>query len=103
MSTLDTAVDHPVDTGSAASARATSLERSRLRAADVVRVGSSGLRTRPLRTALSTVGIAIGIAAMVAVLGLSASSQADLDAQHRCTRHQPVAGAGRRGVRSRLG
>ena len=44
-------------------------------------VGSSGLRTRPLRTALSTVGIAIGIAAMVAVLGLSASSQADLNAR----------------------
>ena len=59
----------------------TTLERSRLRAADILRVGSSGLRTRPLRTALSTVGIAIGIAAMVAVLGLSASSQADLDAQ----------------------
>jgi putative ABC transport system permease protein len=56
---------------------------SRLRAGDVLRVGSLGLRTRRLRTALSTVGVAIGIAAMVGVLGLSASSQADLQARIR--------------------
>ena len=48
---------------------------------DVVRVGSVGLRTRRLRTGLSGLGIAIGIAAMVAVLGISASSKADLLAQ----------------------
>jgi putative ABC transport system permease protein len=57
--------------------------RSRLRAADVLRVGSLGLRTRRLRTSLSTLGVAIGIAAMVGVLGLSASSQADLQAKIR--------------------
>jgi putative ABC transport system permease protein len=51
---------------------------SRLRAADVLGVGSIGLRTRRLRAALSALGIAIGIASMVAVLGISASSQADL-------------------------
>ncbi len=46
--------------------------------ADVFRIGTVGLRTRPLRTALSGLGIALGIAAMVAVLGISASSRADL-------------------------
>ncbi|MET7419278.1 ABC transporter permease [Dactylosporangium sp. NPDC005555] len=46
---------------------------------DVVRVGSSGLRTRPLRVVLSALGIAIGIAAMIAVVGISTSSQAELD------------------------
>jgi putative ABC transport system permease protein len=40
-----------------------------------------GLRARKLRTALSGLGIAIGIAAAVAVLGISASSRADLLAQ----------------------
>jgi putative ABC transport system permease protein len=45
-----------------------------------VRVGSVGLRTRPVRVILSAVGIAIGIAAMVAVLGISASSRAGLAA-----------------------
>jgi putative ABC transport system permease protein len=48
---------------------------------DVLRVGSVGLRTRRVRTGLSGLGIAIGIAAMVAVLGISASSRADLLAQ----------------------
>jgi putative ABC transport system permease protein len=45
---------------------------------DVLRTGSFGLRTRRLRAALSAVGIAIGIASMVAVLGISESSRADL-------------------------
>lgn len=54
---------------------------SRLRAADILRVGSHGLRTRRVRAALSILGIAIGIAAMVGVLGLSESSRADLQAQ----------------------
>jgi putative ABC transport system permease protein len=52
-----------------------------LRPADVARVASVGLRTRPLRAALSALGIAIGVGAMVAVLGLSASSQAGLLAE----------------------
>jgi putative ABC transport system permease protein len=43
-----------------------------------LRVGSIGLRTRRLRAALSALGIAIGIAAMVAVLGISESSKADV-------------------------
>jgi putative ABC transport system permease protein len=57
------------------------LEPARLRPADVARVASVGLRTRRLRAALSALGIAIGVAAIVAVLGLSASSQAGLLAQ----------------------
>jgi putative ABC transport system permease protein len=54
---------------------------SRLLRADVLRVASIGLRTRRLRAALSAVGIAIGIASMVAVLGISQSSKSDLLAQ----------------------
>ncbi|MER7619547.1 ABC transporter permease, partial [Nonomuraea wenchangensis] len=52
---------------------------ARMRPADVVRVGAVGLRTRPLRAFLSALGIAIGIAAMVGVVGLSSSSGAELD------------------------
>ncbi|RKQ93595.1 putative ABC transport system permease protein [Solirubrobacter pauli] len=48
---------------------------SRLRAADLLRLGTSGLRTRPARAVLSALGVAIGVAAMVAVVGISASSQ----------------------------
>ena len=51
---------------------------SRLLPRDVLVVGSIGLRTRKLRAALSALGVAIGIASMVAVLGISASSQAEL-------------------------
>ena len=56
-------------------------EGVRLRPADGLRVASVGLRARPLRAALSALGIAIGTAAIVAVLGLSSSSQAGLLAQ----------------------
>jgi len=55
--------------------------RSRLLPLDVVRTASVGLRTRPLRVALSALGVAIGIAAMVAVLGISESSKAGLVAE----------------------
>jgi putative ABC transport system permease protein len=57
------------------------LAPSRLSAADVVRTGSLGLRVRRGRAALSALGIAIGVASMVAVLGISNSSKADLLAQ----------------------
>jgi putative ABC transport system permease protein len=56
-------------------------EPSRLLPADVLRVASVGLRTRRLRVALSALGIAIGIASMVAVLGISDSSKAGLVAE----------------------
>jgi putative ABC transport system permease protein len=54
------------------------LPGSRLLPLDVLRVASVGLRTRRLRAALSALGVAIGIAAMVAVLGISDSSKAGL-------------------------
>ncbi len=41
-------------------------------------MASVGLRTRRLRAGLSALGIAIGVASIVAVLGLSSSSQAGL-------------------------
>ena len=44
-------------------------------------MGTVGLRTRKLRTALTATGIAIGIAALVAVMGISSSSRADLSDQ----------------------
>lgn len=56
------------------------LVPARMPAADVLRVGALGLLTRPMRAFLSSLGIAIGIAAMVAVLGISSSSRAELDA-----------------------
>jgi putative ABC transport system permease protein len=57
------------------------LVPARLRPRDVVRVGGAGLRTRPLRVFLSALGIAIGIAAMLAVVGISTSSRENLDRQ----------------------
>jgi putative ABC transport system permease protein len=57
------------------------LAPARLRLGDLARVASIGLRTRRLRAGLSALGIAIGVAAIVAVLGLSSSSQAGLLAE----------------------
>src|SRR5262245_3512063 len=57
------------------------LVPARLTFGDQGRVASVGLRSRPLRAALSALGIGIGTAAIVAVLGLSASSQAGLLAE----------------------
>jgi putative ABC transport system permease protein len=53
----------------------------RLRPADLAALASIGLRTRKLRAGLSALGIAIGVAAIVAVLGLASSSQAALLAE----------------------
>ena len=50
----------------------------KLRPSDLGRLSTVGLRTRKLRAALSALGIAIGVAAIVAVLGLSASASAGL-------------------------
>jgi putative ABC transport system permease protein len=54
---------------------------ARLRLEDLGGLASVGLRTRKLRAALSALGISIGVAAIVAVLGLAASSQAGLLAE----------------------
>jgi putative ABC transport system permease protein len=64
-----------------ATASAADLAPRRLHAADLARVASVGLRTRRMRAGLSALGIAIGVAAIVAVLGLSSSSQAGLLAE----------------------
>ncbi|MGW3161893.1 ABC transporter permease [Streptomyces sp. NPDC001142] len=57
------------------------LRPCRLPLSDIVRVGAFGLRARRARVVLSALGIAIGIATMVAVVGLSESSRADLMAR----------------------
>jgi putative ABC transport system permease protein len=53
-------------------------DKARLSARELASVAVQGLRTRRLRASLSALGIAIGIGAMVAVVGVSASSQANL-------------------------
>jgi len=57
------------------------MTMARLRLPDLAGLASIGLRTRKLRAGLSALGIAIGVAAVVAVLGLAASSQAALLAE----------------------
>jgi putative ABC transport system permease protein len=61
-----------------ADGRVARLGRRRVGVIDLVRIGASGLRARRLRTGLTALGIAIGIAAMMAVIGISESSRADL-------------------------
>ena len=63
------------------SSTTTRPRRSHLRPADVLRLAGTGLRARPMRAFLSALGIAIGIAAMIAVVGVSTSSRAQLTAQ----------------------
>ena len=62
----------------AISGPSTTPAAARLRPGDLAALASIGLRTRKLRAGLSALGIAIGVAAIVAVLGLAASSQAAL-------------------------
>ncbi|MEN3306459.1 MAG: putative transport system permease protein [Micromonosporaceae bacterium] len=54
---------------------------ARLGPRDVALLGAAGLRTRPLRAVLAALGIAIGIAAMVSVVGIATSSREDLNRQ----------------------
>ncbi|MEV5828534.1 ABC transporter permease [Spirillospora sp. NPDC052242] len=54
------------------------LRPARLAPADVLRTGLAGLRARTGRAVLSALGVAIGIATMTAVIGISASGQEDL-------------------------
>ncbi len=64
-----------------AARRRSSVHRSKLLPGDAVATGTQGLRSRKGRTLLTAIGIAIGIASMVAVLGISSSSKADLIAE----------------------
>ncbi len=59
--------------------RTSGTQRSILRGGDVLSLSATGLRARPTRAILSALGIAIGIAAMIAVVGISSSSQARLN------------------------
>lgn len=54
------------------------MKPARLSPSDVFRVGAAGLRSRPTRVILSALGIAIGIATMIAVIGISSSSREQL-------------------------
>lgn len=54
---------------------------SRLTGRDLLRVASLGLRSRRVRAGLSALGISIGIAAIVGVLGISNSSESGLLAE----------------------
>jgi putative ABC transport system permease protein len=64
--------------GATESASGRTLRAARLSPADLALLGASGLRARPLRVFLSALGVAIGIAAMLAVVGISTSSRAEL-------------------------
>jgi putative ABC transport system permease protein len=55
--------------------------RSRLHPGDLVRLAGVGLRTRRLRSLLCALGVAIGITAMVSVVGVTQASRAQLIAQ----------------------
>jgi putative ABC transport system permease protein len=57
------------------------LRPARVALSDLGRLGVFGLQTRPLRTLLSALGIAVGIAAMIAVVGIADSSQASVNRQ----------------------
>jgi putative ABC transport system permease protein len=55
--------------------------RSRMRALEAWPLAVLGLASRPARAVLSAVGVSLGIATMVAVLGISGSSRAQLVAE----------------------
>jgi putative ABC transport system permease protein len=57
------------------------VQKSTLRVVDLLPTGTLGLRSRKMRAVLSGLGIAIGIASIVAVLGVTRSSQSNLLAQ----------------------
>ncbi|MBO3681417.1 ABC transporter permease [Streptomyces sp. NEAU-YJ-81] len=59
----------------------TDIRPVRLAPSDVLRLGLLGLLTRRMRAALSALGISIGIATLVLVTGIPASSQKHLDEQ----------------------
>ncbi|QKW13618.1 ABC transporter permease [Verrucosispora sp. NA02020] len=54
---------------------------ARLAVSDLLSLGLTGLRARPLRAVLSALGIAIGIATMIVVTGIPAAGQAALLAE----------------------
>ncbi len=87
---LASSISQASDEEGSAMTTATTLTPSRLRPADLARVASVGLRTRRLRAALSALGIAIGVAAIVAVLGLSSPRPSRPARRDRRAGHQPA-------------
>src|SRR5215510_14791868 len=69
---------HPGGTGTSQDRASRSEPRSVLRARDIGPLAALGMRTRPVRAILSSAGVALGIATMVAVFGISQSSRAQL-------------------------
>ena len=57
--------------------RRSELPGSRLRARDAISLGTLGLRTRKGRTAMAAIGIAIGVASLIALVGIINSGEAD--------------------------
>ncbi len=55
--------------------------RSKLRIVDVVSQAVRGLTSRKLRTALTALGISIGIASLIAIQGITEANQADAKAE----------------------
>jgi len=55
-----------------------SLPPSRIHLSDLVRTATVGIRSRKMRAGLSAIGIMIGIASVVGILGLSESSKSEL-------------------------
>ena len=72
MSIAENVAQHPAQA---------SLRVGRLGPRDIGRIAAAGLGSRRLRSALTALGIAIGIAAMLAVLGIAESSRATLLAE----------------------
>lgn len=60
-------------------ARGLTVPPARVRTADLIRAATVGIRARPLRTILAAAGVAIGVAAIVTMIGISTSSRAQLD------------------------
>ncbi len=56
-------------------------QRSRLRLIDVLGQAVSGLTSRKLRTALTALGISIGIASLISIQGITEANQADARAE----------------------
>ena len=57
---------------------AKSLPPSRIHLSDLARTATVGIRSRKMRAGLSAIGIMIGIASVVGILGLSESSKSEL-------------------------
>jgi putative ABC transport system permease protein len=76
-----TVVDPPRTSSTTETAAPTSVAPSRLRLGDVLSAGIGSMTRRGARSVLSALGVSIGIAALVAVLGLSESSRAELNDQ----------------------